>query len=65
MAEQERYQVRFDWSVEGARAIGHDADVIVWVDAITRSGTGLPIDELPARSALIEASMTTAAAAAQ
>lgn len=32
--EQQRYQVRFEWGIEGAHAIGTDADVIVWVDAI-------------------------------
>ncbi|MDQ1545653.1 MAG: 2-phosphosulfolactate phosphatase [Actinomycetota bacterium] len=32
--EQEQYQVRFDWGVDGARAVGGDADVIVLVDVL-------------------------------
>ena len=31
---QSQYQVRFDWGVDGAVAIAHDADVIVWVDQL-------------------------------
>jgi 2-phosphosulfolactate phosphatase len=31
---QTQYQVRFDWGVVGAAAIGADADVIVWVDVL-------------------------------
>jgi 2-phosphosulfolactate phosphatase len=31
---QTQYQVRFDWGVNGARAIGDDADAIVWVDVL-------------------------------
>ena len=34
MSEQARYEVRFDWGASGAEAVGGDADVIVWVDAI-------------------------------
>jgi 2-phosphosulfolactate phosphatase len=32
--EQGQYQVRFDWGIEGARAIGADADVLVLVDVL-------------------------------
>jgi 2-phosphosulfolactate phosphatase len=32
--EQQQYQVRFDWGLEGAQAIGVDADVIVLVDVL-------------------------------
>jgi 2-phosphosulfolactate phosphatase len=32
--EQGQYQVRFDWGVDGARAIGGDADVLVLVDVL-------------------------------
>ena len=32
--EQEQYQVRFDWGVQGAQAIGADADVLVVVDVL-------------------------------
>lgn len=33
-ATQGSYQVRFDWGVDGARLVGTDADVIVWVDQL-------------------------------
>jgi 2-phosphosulfolactate phosphatase len=41
---QSQYQVRFDWGLAGATAIGGDADVIVWVDQLgfDESGTELP-----------------------
>ena len=61
-AEQSRYQVRFDFGLEGATAIGTDADVIVWVDAIPTSALDLGL--LPAEPAVIEASFDTAPAAA-
>ena len=32
---QTQYQVRFDWGIEGARAIGDGADVIVVVDVLS------------------------------
>ena len=35
--EQEQYQVRFEWGVEGAAAIGSSADVIVLVDVLGES----------------------------
>jgi 2-phosphosulfolactate phosphatase len=35
--EQEQYQVRFDWGLSGARAIGADADVVVLVDVLGES----------------------------
>jgi 2-phosphosulfolactate phosphatase len=40
--EQEQYQVRFDWGVSGARAIGSDADVVVLVDVLGTSVLGGP-----------------------
>ena len=43
--EQATYQVRFDWGPAGVEAIGADADVVVWVDAIA---TGPPPDLPPA-----------------
>ena len=36
---QTQYQVRFDWGLEGARAIGVDADVVVIVDALRIGAT--------------------------
>jgi 2-phosphosulfolactate phosphatase len=34
VVEQQQYQVRFEWGVDGARAIGAGADVIVLVDVL-------------------------------
>jgi 2-phosphosulfolactate phosphatase len=34
VVEQEQYQVRFDWGIEGANAIGANADVVVLVDVL-------------------------------
>ena len=34
---QDSYQVRFDWGVRGAEAVGADADAIVWVDQLGES----------------------------
>lgn len=63
--EQTRYQVRFDWAAPGAHAIGADADVIVWVDAITEPGTELDLSSLPSGAAVIRADLPSAQAAAQ
>ncbi|MBC7517780.1 MAG: hypothetical protein H7248_02675 [Microbacteriaceae bacterium] len=61
--EQARYQVRFDWAATGARAIGSDADVIIWVDAAT-----LPVPpvlaHLPADGAIVTATIRDAAVVA-
>jgi hypothetical protein len=61
-SEQSRYQVRFDFGVEGAAAIGSDADVLVWVDTIPTAP--LDLGALPSDPAIIEASFDTAPAAA-
>ncbi|MDH6422375.1 hypothetical protein [Aurantimicrobium minutum] len=63
--EQTRYQVRFDWATQGAHAIGEDADVIVWVDAIKEDGSDVNLTELPLSPAVISADLSTAHAAAQ
>jgi 2-phosphosulfolactate phosphatase len=42
---QTQYQVRFDWGVNGAAAIGADADAIVWVDVLGSAAP--PAGELP------------------
>jgi 2-phosphosulfolactate phosphatase len=44
---QTQYQVRFDWALEGAEAIGEGADVIVWVDQLALSETTLAEAALP------------------
>ncbi|MGN6446699.1 2-phosphosulfolactate phosphatase [Amnibacterium sp.] len=51
MGEQSRYQVRFDWGVQGAAAIGGDADVLVWVDALVPVAP--PLDALPRECAVV------------
>lgn len=68
--EQQRYQVRFEWGIPGALAVGAEADVIVWVDAIEEPGS-LSADSdallasLPASRALLTTGLPTAAAVAQ
>ncbi len=37
-ANQSRYQVRFDWGLDGAAAIAPGAHVVVWVDALPSGG---------------------------
>ena len=63
--EQTRYQVRFDWAVAGAHAIGADADVIVWVDAIAEPGSDLDLKALPQGPAVVFTDLTSAPAVAQ
>ena len=62
--EQTRYQVRFDWGTAGAHAVGADADVIVWVDAISEPGAQLEISSLPSGAAVIRTDLPSAQAAA-
>ena len=59
MTEQQRYQVRFDWSVAGAHAVGDDADVIVWLDVL--DPVPAPLADLPARCAVVETGLAGAA----
>lgn len=51
MGEQSRYQVRFDWGVPGAAAVGGDADVLVWVDAL--EAVAPPLGMLPEQCAVV------------
>ena len=61
--EQGPYQVRFDWGLAGVEAVGADADVVVWVDAIA---TAPPPDLPPAASgAVIDVDVRASAAAAR
>lgn len=60
--EQQRYQVRFDWGVPGARAVAADADVIVWVDAA--GPVPVPLAELPGGCAVVATGLAGAADAA-
>jgi 2-phosphosulfolactate phosphatase len=48
-AEQDQYQVRFEWGAEGAAAIGATADVVVLVDVLEGAPTlPLGIDDIAA-----------------
>lgn len=62
MSEQSRYQVRFDFGVAGAHAVGADADVIVWVDALGNESVDL--SALPVGAAVITTGLADAVAAA-
>lgn len=60
---QSRFQVRFDWGLDGASAIGHGAHIVVWADALATPGAPDPLAvEGPA---IIAATQGSAAAAAQ
>lgn len=61
---QAKYQVRFDWAADGAAAVAGDADVLVWVDALSGDGPQAPAD-LPADGAVLAAGLTDATAVAQ
>ncbi len=58
--EQGGYQVRFDWGEGGLRAIGGDADVVIWVDEIPAGHE----PALPTGAAILVADLRHAAAAA-
>ena len=60
--EQDRYQVRFDWAAAGAAAIGSDADVIVWSDAIATSDEDV-LAVVPEPAAVLVADIQTSVAA--
>jgi len=63
--EQERYQVRFEWAEAGARAIGADADVLVWVDAIVEPGAATAQESVPAARVVLTSDLSEAHAVAQ
>ena len=63
--EQARYQIRFDWGQAGATAVGADADVVAWVDAIPDAAAD-PLARIPDSVAhVIGAGIGAAAAAAE
>jgi hypothetical protein len=64
---QTKYQVRFDWGIEGAAAIGQDADIVVWVDVLppAHAQTASLLDALPATTAVVAGGLTTASAVAR
>lgn len=64
---QAKYQVRFDWAADGARAVAADADVVVWVDALGDGAIPASAPDLaviPGSGAVIAAGLTNPAAAA-
>lgn len=62
MAEQTRYQVRFDWGSGGARAVGSDADVLVHVDVV-RTSDGIDLSSV-APAAILRSDFRSARATA-
>lgn len=59
---QSRYQIRFDWGIAGARSIGADADVLVWVDALAEASASPLSGLLPGSPASQAMPRTTAIA---
>lgn len=51
-SNQPQYQIRFDWGVEGARAIAPGAHIVVWADAL-----GSTVPDLDHDGALITGSV--------
>lgn len=64
---QAKYQVRFDWAADGARAVAGDADIVIWVDTL---GDGAivaaapDLQAIPGRGAVVAAGLTNPAAVA-
>lgn len=52
---QERYQVRVDIGLDGARRIGESAHLLVWCDGVV--GEECPVDALPPRLEIIDATL--------
>ena len=62
--EQDRYQIRFDWGVDGASAVGVGADVLVWVDAVPGDAVFDPAS-VKANGAVVAGDFASAGAVAQ
>jgi len=61
---QSQYQVRFEWGVEGAQAIGADADVVVLVDVLGEA-PALPAVLDSTRAVIVAGSLRNSAAVAR
>lgn len=61
--EQQRYQVRFDVGLDGARRIGASAHLLVWCDGLATEP--VPVDALPPHLEIIDARCGAASAIAQ
>jgi 2-phosphosulfolactate phosphatase len=62
--EQGQYQVRFDWGLAGARAVGVDADVLVLVDVLA-DGSGLVESLDSSEATVVDGSLRNCAAVAR
>lgn len=60
---QERYQVRFDVGLDGARRIGSSAHLLIWCDGLVTEP--VPTDALPPHLEIIDARCGAAGAIAQ
>ncbi len=61
--DQQRYQVRLDVGLDGARRIGSSAHLLVWCDGLATEP--LPVDALPPHVEVIDARCGAASAIAQ
>lgn len=64
---QAKYQVRFDWAADGARAVAGDADIVIWVDALGNGAIAAPAPDLaavPGQGAVVAAGLTNPSAVA-
>lgn len=48
---QAKYQVRFDWAADGARAVAGDADIVIWVDTLGDGAIAAAAPDLAAAAA--------------
>ncbi|KQR53764.1 hypothetical protein ASF88_02610 [Leifsonia sp. Leaf336] len=62
---QAKYQVRFDWAAAGAAAVATDADIVVWVDALTDEPVEAAAAQIPGAGAVVAAGLTDAPAVAR
>ncbi|MFF1879836.1 hypothetical protein [Leifsonia sp. NPDC058230] len=64
---QTKYQVRFDWGVDGAATVGQDADIVVWVDVLPAEEPPIAslLAVLPASTAVVAGGLSTASAVAR
>jgi len=60
---QQRYQVRFDMGLDGARRVGESAHLLVWCDGLATEP--VPLDALPPHLEIIDAHCGAAASIAQ
>ena len=59
MPSQSKYQVRFDWGIAGAEAVGQGADAVIWVDQL-----GAPSATIPDARTVVAGTIQNSAAVA-